>query len=460
MEDRKKILIVDDELAVRESLRMILEREYKLLMASNGEKALKILEKEHPHLVLLDIIMPDLNGIEILRRIKEKDGAITVIMITAIKTVKTAVESMKLGAYDYLNKPFDLNEVRLLIKKAFPAPNKNQGMGNIEKVEGKKISGFDNIVSRTKVMEKIFAAIKQVASSKATILITGESGTGKELVAKAIHFNGPRKNRPFIAINCSAVPETLIESELFGYEKGAFTNAFKECPGKFEIADSGTLFLDEIGDLSLTTQAKILRFLQEKELTRLGGTKTQKVDVRMIAATNKDLEKSMREGSFREDLFYRINVVPIFIPQLRKRKDDIPLLVDHFLNVMVKEEGKKMDISPKAMEILMDYDWPGNVRELENIIERMAILIKKEVVLPEDLPSYIKDKVKIKFLKKSVLENRASFSEVKEDFEKKLIFEALKKTDYVQTRAARLLGTTRRVLKYKMDKLGIKKASE
>jgi DNA-binding NtrC family response regulator len=439
---------------------MILKKEYQLLMAPNGRKALKIIEEDHPHLVMLDIIMPDLDGIEVLRRIKQIDEKIIVIMITAIKTVKTAVNAMKLGAYDYLNKPFELDEVRLVLKRAFSKQNQNRGEDrgeeNLKKAEEEKISGFDQIVTRTKEMIKIFDTIKQVASSNAAVFITGESGTGKELVAKAIHFNGSRKNYPFVAINCAAVPETLIESDLFGYEKGAFTNALKERLGKFEVANSGTLFLDEIGDLSLTTQAKILRFLQEKELIRVGGTETISVDVRLIAATNKDLEKSLQEGSFREDLYYRINVIPIFIPPLRKRKDDIPLLVNHFLDKIAKKEGKNnIDISQEAMDILVDHNWPGNVRELENIIERVVILLKNDIILPFDLPAYIKDKVKMKSLEESVLEDKASFLEIKEDLEKKLISDALKKTNYIQTKAAEALGITRRILRYKMDKLGI-----
>jgi DNA-binding NtrC family response regulator len=444
---------------------MILKKEYQLLIAPNGRKALKIVEEERPHLVMLDIIMPDLDGIEVLRRIKQIDEKIIVIMITAIKTVKTAVNAMKLGAYDYLNKPFELDEVRLVLKRAFSKQNQNRGEDrgeeNLKKAEEEKISGFDQIVTRTKEMIKIFDTIKQVASSNAAVFITGESGTGKELVAKAIHFNGSRKNYPFVAINCAAVPETLIESDLFGYEKGAFTNALKERLGKFEVANSGTLFLDEIGDLSLTTQAKILRFLQEKELIRVGGTETISVDVRLIAATNKDLEKSLQEGSFREDLYYRINVIPIFIPPLRKRKDDIPLLVNHFLDKIAKKEGKNnIDISQEAMDILVDHNWPGNVRELENIIERVVILLKNDIILPFDLPAYIKDKVKMKSLEESVLEDKASFLEIKEDLEKKLISDALKKTNYIQTKAAEALGITRRILRYKMDKLGITMPSE
>ncbi len=320
MKNKKKILVVDDELGTRESLRMILQKDYQLLTAISGKEALKIVEEESPHLVLLDIIMPGLDGIEVLKRIKEIDEKINVIMVTATKTVKTAVNAMKLGAYDYLTKPFDLEEVKLLAKKAFLFRDQGGSRKNLKNPEEEKFSGFDDLVGKTAEIKKIFSIIKRVAQSKATVFVSGESGTGKELVARAIHFTGSRKNCPFIAINCAAVPETLIESELFGYEKGSFTNASEKRPGRFEMADSGTLFLDEIGDLSLATQARILRFLQEKELVRVGGSKIIKIDARLVVATNKNLKKSVRDGSFREDLYYRINVIPIPVPPFKKKE--------------------------------------------------------------------------------------------------------------------------------------------
>ncbi|MEW6616750.1 MAG: sigma-54 dependent transcriptional regulator, partial [Thermodesulfobacteriota bacterium] len=366
----KRLLIVDDELGTRESLRMVFDKEYDIITAATGEEALRIIERLRPNMVLLDIIMPGMDGLTVLERINEIDKDIIVIMITATKTVKTAVYAMKLGAYDYITKPFDLDEIRLIIKNALST----QDLKNEVKILRSEIDkgySFGNIVGNTGIMREIFDTIKQIADSKTTVLIEGESGTGKELVAKAIHFNSNRKGKPFIAINCAGIPEPLIESELFGHEKGAFTNAYGRKLGRFELADSGTLFLDEISELSLATQAKILRFLQERELVRVGGTETISVDVRLIAATNRNLEDSVANGAFREDLYYRIKVVPIHLPPLRERKEDIPLLVNHFLNRIMKEkDAEAKSISSEALDLLIEYNWPGNIRELENIIAR------------------------------------------------------------------------------------------
>jgi two-component system, NtrC family, response regulator AtoC len=321
----KKILIVDDESSVRDSLRMIFKKDFQAVTATCGQEALEKLESEEPDLVLLDILMPGIDGIEVLRKIHESHPSIPSIMITATKTVRTAVEAMKLGAYDYVTKPFDVDELRMIVERALEIRNlktENQRLQG----EEENIYHFDNIIGKSKEMRDIFSTVQQIAEKNSTVLINGESGTGKELVARAIHFNSGRKNKPFVAVNCAAIPETLIETELFGHEKGAFTDAQNRRVGHFELAHQGTLFLDEISELSLLTQAKILRALQEREFVRVGGSKTISVDVRLISATNKNLEEMMARGSFRSDLYYRINVVPMTIPPLRNRKEDILLL--------------------------------------------------------------------------------------------------------------------------------------
>lgn len=453
---KKKILIVDDELGARESLKIILKgSKYDLLMAASGKEALKLFEQERPHITLLDIIMPHLDGLKVLEKIKRIDAKAVVIMITAAKSIKTAVEAMKLGAYDYITKPFNVDEIRLIVKKAF---SNLDLVGEVEylRAEIGRIYGLDNIVGKTKVMKNIFSLIKQVADSKLTVLIQGESGTGKELVAKAVHFNSSRKNKPFIDVNCAAIPDTLMESELFGHQKGAFTGAYERKLGRFELANGGTLFLDEIGDLSLSNQSKILRFLQERQFTTIGGSKPVMVDVRVIAATNKNLEKSMRDGSFRDDLYYRMNVFPIFIPPLRERKEDIPLLVNHFIRKSAQQGKDVKGISHKALELLNNYHWPGNVRELENVVERAVALCSKSIISPGDLPQNTREGVGLGADEDAVLEGKLSFDEAQETFERNIILKALEKANYVQSRAAELLGVSRRILKYKIDRWGIK----
>ncbi len=453
---KKKILIVDDELGARESLKIILKgSKYDLLMAASGKEALKLFEQERPHITLLDIIMPHLDGLKVLEKIKRIDAKAVVIMITAAKSIKTAVEAMKLGAYDYITKPFNVDEIRLIVKKAF---SNLDLVGEVEylRAEIGRIYGLDNIVGKTKVMKNIFSLIKQVADSKLTVLIQGESGTGKELVAKAVHFNSSRKNKPFIDVNCAAIPDTLMESELFGHQKGAFTGAHERKLGRFELANGGTLFLDEIGDLSSSNQSKILRFLQERQFTTIGGSKPVRVDVRVIAATNKNLEKSMRDGSFRDDLYYRMNVFPIFIPPLRERKEDIPLLVNHFITKSAQQGKDVKGISHKALELLINYHWPGNVRELENVVERAVALCSKSIISPGDLPQNTREGVRLGADEEAVLEGKWSFDEAQETFEQNIILKALEKANYVQSRAAELLGVSRRILKYKIDRWGIK----
>ena len=455
----KTILVVDDELATRESLRMILKRNYDLLLAASGEEALGMLETRQPDLILLDIIMPGIDGMETLKRIKEKNRKQQVVMITATKTVKTAVEAMKLGAFDYLTKPFDVNEITHVVE---------EGLKKEDDRRFKVICDKANIIGKSKAMQKIFEVIQHVSDRKTTVLISGESGTGKELVARAIHFNGPRRDKPFVAINCASIPETLIESELFGHEKGAFTNAYERRIGHFELSHLGTLFLDEIAELSLYTQAKILRFLQEKEFIRVGGNKPITVDTRLITATNRNLEEALKDKKIREDFYYRINIVPIVVQPLRERREDIPLLVNYFLKKISDAEGRELlQVTDSAMEIFINYDWQGNVRELENLMERLVALSQDSVITPEVIPLHIRqnnaplaeDKYNDTY-NQDVLNGRLTLEEAELEFNREIILNALEKSDYVQSRAAKMLGITRRILKYKMDKLGISSPDE
>jgi DNA-binding NtrC family response regulator len=447
-----KILIVDDELSVRDSLRMIFKKNYQVVLAGSSAEAWEKIQREEPDLIFLDIIMPEKDGMEMLKEIRKIQPLTPVVMLTATKTVKTAVEAMKLGAHDYINKPFDVEELILVAQKALESRDlRIENRRLREEVEERY--RFDNIIGKSKEMREIYSTIKQIAEKNSTVLIHGESGTGKELVARAIHYNSLRKEKPFVPVNCAAIPETLIESELFGHEKGAFTDAQSRRIGHFEMAHQGTLFLDEVSELSLLTQAKILRALQEREFVRVGGTKTVSVDVRLISATNKNLEELMARGGFRSDLYYRINVVPLTIPPLRRRKEDILLLAQHFLEKHTG--GAKKRISPEAMDILVAYDWPGNVRELENIIERIVVLTNVEDINPNDLPASLKTNSRVELIKQEVLDGRISFEDAERDFEKDIILEALKKSNFVQTKAAELLGISRRILKYKMDKYGI-----
>jgi len=433
------------------------KKDYQVITAGSSEEALIKVQAEEPDLIYLDIIMPGKDGMEALKEIRGVQPQTPVVMLTATKTLKTAVEAMKLGAYDYITKPFDVEELRLVAEKALENRDLRQENRRLQDEVEDRFQ-FDNIIGKSKEMREIYAIIRQIAEKNSTVLIHGESGTGKELVARAIHYNSHRKNKSFVAVNCAAIPETLIESELFGHEKGAFTDAQVRRIGHFELAHQGTLFLDEISELSLPTQAKILRALQERDFVRVGGGKTISVDVRLISATNKNLEELMGRGAFRSDLFYRINVVPLTIPPLRKRKEDIHQLVKHFLEKHAGAGKKK--ITPEAMDVLVAYDWPGNVRELENIIERIVVFSSSDTIGPEELPPSLKTETRVELIKLGVLGGRISFEEAEKEFEKDIIIEALKKSNYVQTRAAEILGVSRRILKYKMDKYGIEGPSE
>jgi two-component system response regulator AtoC len=454
---RERVLIVDDEAGVRESLRMILKDRYDLEAAATGEEALELIDREAPDVVLLDILMPGIDGIEVLERVKANPAAPQVIMLTATKTVKTAVTAMKLGAFDYVTKPFDVDELLVIVERAVRASALVREVEALRAEVGVRY-GFDNIIGSAPKMRDALRTVSMVAPLKTTVLITGESGTGKELIAKAVHFHSPRAQRPLVALNCAAIPENLLESELFGHERGAFTDAHAKKLGQFELADQGTIFLDEIGDMPASTQAKILRVLESGEFTRVGGGQPVRVDVRVIAATNRDLAQGMADGTFRSDLYYRLNVVSIHLPSLRERREDIVPLVRHFLRAKTLELGvPEKTFSNDAMDLLLAYHWPGNVRELENVIERTLVLSQGATMTAGDLPHYMSADGSIALpVQQSVLRGETKLDEAVGQFEQDLIRRALSQTQFNQTRAAELLGTTRRILKYKMDKLGIR----
>ncbi len=387
------ILIAEDEKNIREVLSLAFSGKHNLFFASDGKKALEILSGRNIDLALLDIRLPEVNGMAVLKQMKDMDISIPVIMLTAVKTVDSAVSAMKLGAFDYVVKPFDLHDLTALIEKALEKRELERENAFL-KNEIEKTGHFEKIVGRSEKMKEIFRLIKNVANGDATVLITGESGTGKELVARAIHNLSQRAKKLFVPVNCAAIPENLLESELFGYEKGAFTGAFERHLGKFELADGGTIFLDEISAMPLAMQAKLLRVLQERMIDRVGGSNQIVINVRVISATNLDLKNEVENKKFRSDLFYRLNVIPINIPALRERADDVPLLINYFLDKFNKEFGKKIKGFDKdAMKVLMSYAWPGNVRELENLIERLVVLSTRDIITKEKLPQEISKKM-------------------------------------------------------------------
>lgn len=455
----KTILVVDDESSILESFRMILKDTYRVLTANAGLKALEILRSETVHLVILDLIMPGMSGLEVLKEMSKVYPDIDVIVVTAVKTVKTAIEAMKLGASDYIIKPFDVEEIRLIIDKTLQSRELSQEVAYLRSEVNKDFE-FNNIIGQSPAMKQIFDTVIRVAKGNSPVLIRGESGTGKELIARAIHLQSPRKIRPFVAVSCPNLHDNLLESELFGHEKGAFTSATDKKAGRFELANGGTIFLDEISEMNLSNQAKLLRVLQEYEFVRVGGTKTISIDVRLIAATNIDLKFAMAKGSFREDLFYRINVVPIDLPPVRERKEDIPSLIDHyFQKYKIELYSKARRIHPSAMKLLEDYRWPGNIRELKNVMERILTLYGDyDTILSEHLPLEIKRNdytTPLNFINPVELSGNESLDETTSRIEKELIEKALLKANGKQTKAAQFLKTTRRVLRYKMNKLGI-----
>jgi len=445
MKRKVKILIVDDETIVRESLRdWMSDVGHQVLTAENGHQALEIIEKEKPAIAIVDLVMPGMDGIELLKRAKEISPNIEVIIITAYGSIPTAINAMREGAYDYIEKPFCPERVELLVNKL--AEHQRLVEENIslqQKLEERY--QFENIIAKSPKMQQVIEVIKVVAKSNATVLITGESGTGKELVARAIHSQSYRKDKPFIAVSCAALPESLLESELFGHEKGAFTGAHALRKGKFESANRGSLFLDEIGEMSANIQVHLLRVLEEKEFSRVGGDELVKVDVRVISATNKDMKKAVADGQFREDLYYRLNVVSIELPPLRERKEDIPLLAQHFLNKFTVENQKEIvDFSPEATDFLLKYEWPGNVRELENAVERAVILANNSYIEARDMPQENMQMTPSSTVERSLRES-----------EKKCILAILKETRGNFSESARILGISRATLYNKIKAYGL-----
>jgi two-component system response regulator PilR (NtrC family) len=455
---KDKILVADDEQSMREFLEIMFKKEgYHVSLAPNGEEVLKLAEKEIFDLVLLDIRMPRLDGISVLKKLKAISPETIVIMITAYASADTAIKAMKEGAYDYITKPFKVEEIKLIIKNALEKKNLQQENILLKQVVRDRYH-FDNIIGQSSKMLALYDLLEKVAPTKTNILITGESGTGKELVAKAIHYNSPRKDRPFVTLNCGAIPEPLIESELFGHMKGAFTDAIATKKGLFELADEGTIFLDEISELPLLMQVKLLRVLQDKEFKRVGGTEDIRVDVRIISATNRDLEEGVREKRFREDLFYRLNVIQIKIPPLREKREDIPLLTTHFLKKYSEELNKNMStISPEALRILLNYDYPGNVRELQNIIERAVALESTQELTAQNLSSYLDEQLPLKKrpLDLEIPNEGIDLEKVVEDLERTLLLKALEKTKGIKKKAADLLHINFRSMRYRLEKYGL-----
>ena len=454
-----RILVVDDEPGIREFLQIMLEREgYEVSSAENGTEAISRFKKKKYDVVIADIKMPKVSGLEVLSSVKEMSPETSVILITAHASFESAVEAMNEGAYDYITKPFNVDEIKVTVSNAL---QNNGGSGEVvgSKKEKGGVALFEGMTSSSPEMLKIFALIPKAASSKANVLITGESGTGKELVARAIHRNSPRNQGPFITINCGGVPEQLLESELFGYTKGSFTGAVTDKIGLFEAAHRGTIFLDEIGDLPLSLQVKLLRIVQEKSFKPVGGTQEISVDVRIISATNINLEENVIKGEFREDLFYRLNVIQIRIPPLRERKMDIPILAQHFLGKYSQESGKEIrTISSYALKVLLDYSFPGNVRELENIVERSVALEASNIILPESLTlsRYKKEKHKSEVADTDIPPEGINLEEEVGKLEKHLLRKALKRTNGEMKKAAQLLNIPYRSIRYRLEKYGIK----
>jgi two-component system response regulator AtoC len=467
---KARILVIDDEESPRESLRFILKDRYEVVPKENGTAGLDGLRNEGPFdVVLLDMKMPDMSGLDVLAKILQTTPLTPVVMVTAITDAKPAVQAMKMGAADYLNKPFDVDEIRLVVERILKEKSLEKEVGRL-RTELQASFKFENIVGTGAAMQKIYSLIQRLMDTDTTVLIDGETGTGKELVARALHYNSIRKDGPFIPVHCAAIPSELLESELFGHEKGSFTGAMQRRIGMFEAATGGTLFLDEIGEMAMGTQSKLLRSIQEREIRRVGSQETISINVRLICATNRNLEQEVKKRTFREDLFYRINVVPITLPSLRERREDIPQLITHFCQRFAKDLNREVpQFSPQAMELLVNYPWPGNVRELEHAIERLMVTCEANKIGAEHLP-YVISQAEVATASAKLaaqpprieLGERLEFEDggldlpkLTEEIERKAIEEALRRTDGVITEAARTLKITRRMLRYKMDKLGI-----
>jgi two-component system response regulator AtoC len=470
--EKKQVLIVDDEPNLRKILAAQLSRDgYDVLLAEDGEQGLALLREHHIDLVVTDLKMPKVDGMTLLREALAEQPELPIVMITAHGTVDTAVEALKLGAFDYLTKPFDKDEVRQIVGKALKT---RELAGEEATTESKEAEGARfGIIGQSPGLTELYAVLERVADSPTTVLITGESGTGKELVARALHDHSSRRGKPFIKVNCAAIPKELIESELFGYERGAFTGAVSSKPGRFELANGGTLFLDEIGEIPVEMQVKLLRALQESEFERVGGIKTMRVDVRLVAATNRDLKKLISQGAFREDLFYRLNVVSIRLPALRERATDIPLLVEHFLRKFNERLKKSVSgVEPEALDLLSAYGWPGNIRELENVMERAVLFCDAAKLRVEDLPSELRGPGAVTSSMTPPSDPAVDLGTLPADgglkehvkvamsrLERDLVGRALKQTNNNVTHAARLLKISRKGLQLKMKELGLREGS-
>jgi DNA-binding NtrC family response regulator len=446
----ERILIVDDEDGMRRLLSRVLTREgYETSAVGSGAEALRLVASERFDLVVTDIKMPEMDGLQLLAELKEYEPSLPIIVITAYGTIENAVQALRSGAYDYIAKPFENDEIKLTVAKAFERERllaENRYLH--AELEGRY--DFSGIVGGSLAMQQVYDMASSVAVSNANVLITGESGTGKELLARSIHYSSLRKEKPFVVLNCAAISEGVLESELFGHEKGAFSGALDTRKGRFERADQGTLFIDEVAEMSMAAQVKLLRVIQEHEFERVGGNKTISVDVRIVAATNKKLEEQVKDGKFREDLYYRLNVVNINVPPLRSRREDVEPLSRFFLEKYISETGKKItDLSPRALSCLLAHDWPGNVRELQNAIERAVVLSKGSVLTPRDFPQGMQGDDQICL---QIPEKGGSLTDILEDLERQLIIQTLQREDGSQTRAAETLGIKRTTLRYKMEK--------
>jgi len=459
MDETHSILVVDDERSMRDFLAIMLKKEgYRVTSVEDGNQAIKAIQKDIYDLVITDIKMPGIDGLQVLQTIKELSPETLVIMITAFSSTQDAVKAMKQGAIDYISKPFEVEEIKLVIRNALERKKLSEENTYLKRELESKYK-FTAIIGESPAMLRVLKMIEKVSNSRSTVLILGESGTGKELIARAIHQNSPRRNKPFVTVNCGAIPEHLLESELFGHMKGAFTGAIANKQGLFELADGGTFFLDEIGETTPSIQVKLLRVLQDRQFKRVGGTIDIKVDVRIIAASNKDLEKMVAEGTFREDLYYRLNVIPIYIEPLRNRKEDIPLLVEYFLKKYSEEIGKTFSrMTDEAMKLLMEYDWPGNIRELENAIERAVALESGPVISVSSLPDSVRGlSARAKPFVPDIPPEGLDLENVVSEVEKGLLMKALQKSGWAKKRAAKMLNLSFRSLRYRLAKFDIEK---